>query len=371
MKAIAASDMKQINRKIVFDLVRRERTVTRVGLSEMTGLSGPSILTVVNEFLEKGILSATGKRNGLPGRSPVTMQFNPDVLLSIGFEFEGRRLSSGLVNLDGKIRFSSEECVPAELGEAFFEMLCRKVEDLQRCAQAEGLHCSGIGLGIPGAIDTKGRMIRFAPNIGIQKPVDISDQIEKLENRCGLPVFVENDVNASAIGEFYTRKVQEKIHDLLYVSIGAGIGAGLILDGRLRHGARGLCGEIGYSLRSVEESVSRQNAGWLERHLSHKALVERFGAYWESTSASAEMARYVAETLCPILANLVNVLDIRLVVLGGRLLLDGGGQLLCAIRKQLQTLTLSPITVEEGSTANAGVAGCALLASDRLWKTIL
>lgn len=371
MKAITASDMKQINRKVVFDLVRRERTVTRVGLSERTGLSGPSILTVVNEFLEKGILSAAGKKNGLPGRSPMTMVFNPDVLLSIGFEFDGESLSCGLVNLDGEIRFLSEERVPPELGADFFEMLCRKAVDLQRRAQAEGLCCSGIGLGIPGAVDIRERIVRFAPNIGMQNPVDISGLVERLESRCGLPVFVENDVNASAIGEFYRRKIREEVSDLLYVSVGTGIGAGLILDGRLRHGARGLCGEIGYSLRSIGEPVSRQSAGWLERRLSREALEQRFGAYRESAGAGAEMARYVAETLCPILANLVNVLDIRLVVLGGQLLSAGDVRLLCGIREELQALALSPTAVEQGDTARAGVVGCALLASDQLWETIL
>ncbi len=371
MQGITATDMKRINRKVVFDLVRRKRSITRVELSELTGLSGPSILAIVNEFLEKGILTATGKKNGSVGRSPVTMVFNPDVLLSVGFEFDGDRLSAGLVNLDGKIRFPSTERVPADLGENFFEMLCRKTADLQRRAQAEGLHCTGIGLGVPGAVDVRRRVVRFAPNIGIQTPVDISSRIERLENQCGLPAFIENDVNASAIGEFYRRKIREEIPDLLYVSIGAGIGAGLILDGQLRHGAHGLCGEIGYSLRTVGEAVSRQNPGWLEHHLSHEALAEHFGAYRERGGASAGMVRYVVEILCPILANLVNALDIHLVVLGGQLLLDGGERLLCGIREQLQTLTLSPIALEEGDTADAGIVGCALLASDQLWQTIL
>lgn len=371
MQAITATDMKQINRKVVFDLVRRLRTVTRVELSERTGLSGPSILAIVQEFIEKGILTVTGKKNGAVGRSPVAMVFNPDVLLSAGFEFDGEQLSAGLVNLDGKIRFQTMQRVPADLGDAFFELLHAKTADLQRQAEAEGLHCSGIGLGIPGAVDPRQRVVRFAPYIGIQTPVNISDRIQKLEKRSGIPVFIENDVNASAVGAYYLRKIRDESPDLMYISVGAGLGAGMILDGKLRHGATGLCGEIGYSLCSASETVSHQKTGWLERSLSHETLEARFGAYGQADGVSPEMIRYVSETLCPILANLVNALDVHWVVLGGQLLTDGGESLLHGIREQMQKLTLSPVAIESGDTADAGVVGCALTASDQLWETIL
>lgn len=371
MKAMISTDMKQVNRKVVFDIVRKKRTVTRVELSEMTGMSGPSILAIVNEFLEKGILSVTGKKEGAVGRSPVTMVFNPDVLLSVGIEFEGSNLSAGLVNLDGEIRFQTMVKAPSNLGSSFFEAVYKSIDKLTVMTKKAGLSYSGIGFGIPGAINPAKKLIHFAPYIGVMSPTDISGEIASLEERYHTPVYIENDVNACACGEFYLRKMHEEIQDLLYISLGAGIGAGLILDGKLRYGGKGLCGEIGYSLRDVQEVVSRQKTGWLEQSLSSEVLGSKFRTYRENGKVEKGMADYVAKILSPFIANLVNTLDIDLVVMGGQLMVDGGSMLQNVIREQVQRLTLSKTKIQSSATEYMGVVGSALMASDRLWETIL
>lgn len=371
MKAMISTDMKQINRKVVFDIARKKRSVTRVELSEMTGMSGPSIMAIVNEFIEKGILTVTGKKNGSVGRSPVTMVFNPDVLMSVGIEFEGNNLSVGLVNLDGEIRFQTMAKAPSNLGDSFFEALCKSIDKLTAIAEKEGLHYSGIGFGIPGAVNPEERIVHFAPYVGVLEPMDISEQIEKLENRYHTPVFIENDVNASAIGEYYVRQIQEETPDILYISIGAGIGAGIILDGELRHGGRGMCGEIGYSLRDTKGEVSRRQTGWLEKNISYETLCQKFEDYRTNGKVSGEMAAYVTEILCPFIANLVNTLDINQVVIGGQLMLDGGSFLLDEIRESVQKLTLSEVVIQSSTTEYTGVIGSALMASNKLWNTIL
>lgn len=371
MKAMISTDMKQMNRKMVFDIVRKKRSVTRVELSELTGMSGPSIMVIVNEFIDKGILTVAGKKCGSVGRSPMTMVFNPDVIMSIGIEFEGNNLSVGLVNLDGEIRFQTMAKVPSNLGQSFFEALCKSIDKLTVMLEKEGMTYSGIGFGIPGVVNPEDRIVHFAPYIGIQEPLDISGYIGQLEDRYRKPVFIENDVNVSAIGEYYVRQISEDNADLLYISIGAGIGAGIILDGELRHGSRGMCGEIGYSLRDTEAVVSRKQTGWLEEHISQETLCHKFEEYGLHGTVSEEMAQYVTGILCPVLANLVNTLDISQVVLGGQLMLNGGELLLKTIQESLQKLTLSEITVRSSTTEYTGVMGSALMASDKLWNTIL
>lgn len=371
MRAMISTDMKQMNRKIVFDIVRKKRSVTRVELSEMTGMSGPSIMAIVNEFIEKGILTVTGKKNGSVGRSPVTMVFNPDVMMSVGIEFEGNNLSVGLVNLDGEIRFQTMAKAPSNLGQSFFDALCKSIDKLAVMLEKEGLDFSGIGFGIPGVVNPEQRIVQFAPYIGIQEPLDISDYIGQLEDRYHKPVFIENDVNVSAIGEYYVRQNSEDTPDILYISIGAGIGAGIILDGELRRGSRGMCGEIGYSLWDAQGVVSRKQTGWLEEHISYKTLCDKFAQYRQSGEVGGDMAQYVTDTLCPFIANLVNTLDINQVVLGGELMLNGGEQLLHAVRECVRKLTLSEVTVQSSTTEYTGVMGSALMASNKLWNTIL
>lgn len=371
MKAMISTDMKQLNRKVVFDLVRRMRSVTRAELSELTGMSGPSIMVIVNEFIEKGILSVTGKKNGSVGRSPVTMVFNPDVMMSVGIEFEGNNLAVGLVNLDGEIRFQTMARVPSNLGDSFFEALCKSIDRLMEMLEKEEMSCCGIGFGVPGAVDSEKRTINFAPYIGIPEQLDISEQIEKLEERYQKPVFIENDVNVSAIGEYYVRQIKEEVKDILFVSIGTGIGAGIILDGKIRKGGHGMCGEIGYSLCDARETVSRKQTGWLEKHISYEMLCDKFEEYRLNGIVNEEMAEYITAILSPFIANLVNTLDIGQVVIGGQLMVDGGEFLLQMIRESMGNLTLSEVEVHGCTTEYTGVVGSALLASNKLWNTIL
>lgn len=371
MRAMISTDMKQLNRKIVFDIVRKKRSVTRVELSEMTGMSGPSIMAIVNEFIDKGILTVTGKKNGSVGRSPVTMIFNPDVQLSIGIEFEGNTLSAGLVNLDGEIRFQTMAKVPSNLGNSFFEALCKSIDKLVGILEKEGLHYSGIGFGIPGVVDPEKKIVHFAPYIGVLESIDISEQIDMLTKRYQKPVFIENDVNASAIGEYYVRQIHEDIDDILFISIGAGIGAGIILDGGLRRGSRGMCGEIGYSLKDADSVVSQTQTGWLEKHISYETLCQKFPEYKNNGTVTQEMTEYITGILSPVIANLVNTLDISQVVLGGELLVDGGNSLLEAIRRTVDKLALSEVMVRGCTTEYTGVVGSALMASDKLGNTIL
>ena len=220
-------------------------------------------------------------------------------------------------------------------------------------------------------VDPEKKIIHFAPYIGIREPVNISSQTARLEERYHKPVFIENDVNASAIGEYYVRQNHEDVKDILYISIGAGIGAGIILDGELRRGSRGMCGEIGYCLRDTSGIVSRKQTGWLEESLAYETLCNRFEDYRLNGTVGPEMTEYITEILCPFIANFVNTFDMDQVVIGGQLMLDGGNSLLKAIRASVESLTLSEVAIEGCVTEYTGVVGSALMASNKLWNTIL
>lgn len=373
MKSMVSTDMKRINRKIIFDIVRSRRAVTRVELAEMTGMSGPSIMTIVNEFIERGILAASAaeQKSGTLGRKPVTMLFNPDVIQSVGIEFEGNNLSVGLVNLDGKIRCQSMVKVPQNLGDAFYQALFRCMDKLEAAmTETEKAGYLGIGFGIPGVVDPVRNRIEFAPYVGVREPVDISADMKRIQERYNKPVLIENDVNAGAAGEFYIRRGREKMKDFLYISVGAGIGAGIILDGRLRHGTRNMCGEIGYTLNGTDQTAERTKNGWLESMISQEALSARFEDYRLNGAVGTEMITFVTQLLSPVIANIANTLDIDQIVIGGSLTVNGGDALFDKIREDVQRLTLSEVNFQRCCTDYTGVVGSALLASDRLLDTI-
>lgn len=376
MKSMVSTDMKRINRKMIFDIVRSKHMVTRVELAEMTGMSGPSIMTIVNEFIERGILSVVSaeQKTSTLGRKPVTMVFNPDVALSVGIEFEGSNLSVGLVNLDGDIKYQTMVKAPQNLGPAFYQALFRCINKLESMmTDEERKNYLGIGFGVPGVIDSKKNRIEFAPLVGIREPVDISADIAAISERYQKPVFIENDANAGAFGELYVRSGKEKLKELLYISagIGAGIGAGIILDGELRHGSGNFCGEIGYTIREYGQDVEKTKTGWLDCMVSNDTLTSKFEEYRVTGAVGEEVISYLTELLSPVIANLVNTLDIDLVVLGGGLIVRNDDALVAAIREGVRKLTLREISVQRCLNDYTGIVGSALLASSKLLDTIL
>ncbi|HJB92293.1 MAG TPA: ROK family protein [Candidatus Eisenbergiella merdigallinarum] len=373
MRAMVCTDMKRNNRKMIFDIVRKERCVTRAELSRTTGMSGPSIMTIVNEFIDLGILTASEKeaKSGELGRKPVPMLFNPDALQSVGIEFEGNNLFVGLVNMDGEIRYQTMVKVQPNLGDAFYQSLFSCLDKLEgMMTETEKKNYLGIGFGIPGVVDPKEKRVEFAPYVGIREPADISADLNRVSDRYGKPVLIENDVNAGAAGEYYVRRIREEIQDLLYVSVGAGIGAGIILDGKLRHGRRNLCGEIGYTVDSADQIVERSRSGRLESLLSREALCEKFEEYRQYGLVSPDMVSYMTKLLSPVIANLANALDVDRVVVGGNLAVSAGEALLQSLDRELEHLTLARIKLQGCRTDYTGVVGSALLASNTLMDTI-
>lgn len=371
MKTVDAAGLKLINRRVIFDIVRTKRNVTRVELSKMTGMSGPSILAVVNEFIDKGILTVGKKKSGSKGRSPVEMTYNPNVIVSIGIEFEGNDLSVGLVNLDGQILYQITERVSAAFDDNFFRMLCVELDRITQIAEKENIQYMGIGFGIPGVLRQSEKVIDFAPYIGVNEACDISERLKYIEERYHRPVFIENDVNASAMGEYHVRRLQEDISDMLYISIGSGVGAGLILGGKLRRGMHEACGEIGYSILSVKDVISQKGTGWLERKLSYATLCQNFEEYRQTGKVSSCMVEYIESILLPVIVNIVNTLDLNYVVFGGQLILNGGQDLLNSIQDHLAPLVLNEVKLVLEKSAFSGVVGSALVASNAICDSIL
>jgi len=371
VKALCAADMKNLNRKMIFDIVRSEREITRVGLSRLTGMSSPSIVTIVDEFVESGILVPAGMAESTAiGRKSLRLRFNPDVMLSIGIEFEGDCLSVGVVNLDGDISFQILSRIPSRFGPAFFDVLAGSIQRIQTQLEKIKKNYYGIGLGIPGAMNVNTRVIYLAPYIGVMQPTDISEMIAGIEKRFGKPVFLENDVNASAIGEYYVGRYDRK-DDLLYVSIGAGLGAGVILGGKLRHGPNYMCGEIGYSVMEHTQPVTSKEVGWLERQISSEGPDPQFGLRINSGGATEADMRHVVEQTVPFVANIVNTLDLPQVVLGGTATRQLGEPFIELYREMLSRLTLFPARVEKCRSEFAGIVGTAMIASNQQLKNIL
>lgn len=357
-KSFSAPDIKERNIRVVFTLARLQETLLRSDISQATGMTPPTVMKIVQSFQEKKILIDVGEASTRLGRKPKRLVFNPGAALAIGALFEGEIMHVGLVDLSGTVI----DRISIPMDHAYTaDTLPLLVEAIGKLSSRQTAPILGIGLGMPGVVDSDRNIIEFAPLIGIIKPFDCNDLIGTLQNQTRLPVCLENDVNAAAIGEFHFRKLTEE-DDLLYIAVGTGIGAGIILNGNLRRGSRNLAGELGYAIENTGIQVKRDLPGWLESQIGLASLQKKFNwqGYQVGGTVPDGLVDFIGDHLAPLVANLTTQLDIKLVVLGGRAIDAIGQPLFDALAKRIEWLSLEKGLIEQPCCTDAGVAGAAM-----------
>jgi predicted NBD/HSP70 family sugar kinase len=195
----------------------------------------------------------------------------------------------------------------------------------------------------------------------VDAPLDLSPFLSSLERELRLPIEVENDANAAALGEYAARGLGEE-GDLLYIELGRGLGAGLVLDGRLRRGPRAFAGELGYIVLDPSHSASPARPGWLEARMDLSDLwaeVSRDGA------PTAQSLQRTAALLALALTNICVAVDVDLVVVGSAGLTSFVPELVTALKGELERLSTLEVRCEAPVAREPGVAGAAALAAGR------
>ena len=184
--------------------------------------------------------------------------------LACGIDVGGTKIAGGVVDTDGRVLAHATVQSPAEHVEAIEEAIVGLVNNLRAEHPIEA-----VGVGAAGYVDASRSTVLFAPNLAWR---NVNLRAE-LEPRLDLPVVIENDANAAAWGEF-TYGAGADVDDLLLVTVGTGVGGGLVLDGELYRGAFGVGGEIGH-LRVVRDGqlCGCGKHGCLEQYASGSALV--------------------------------------------------------------------------------------------------
>lgn len=195
----------------------------------------------------------------------------PNAFYSIGVNYEGDYLSLGLVDLCGTVSNIMQTAADGNYQNVICNQLPNLVYEYLSDNAIPKEKILGVGIGIPAIVDPDKHTLRHAPAIGIGDAVDYSGIKGDLSRKVGLPVFMENDANAAAIGEHFSRR-HSGVKDLAYVSLGTGLGAGLVLENTLRRGRWNYCGEIGYMTYVSNALASTDKPGWLESRLNIASL---------------------------------------------------------------------------------------------------
>lgn len=227
--------VRDINRRIVLNLIRTRQPISRADLARLSGLQRSTISLIVEELVNEHwvIEGPTGR---LPrGRRPTFLRLNDDRVI-IGVDLRPGETTIALANVNGK--FTSQEVIATPTdAQAGVDVLVRRTQALVRSLKEKKVE--GIGISLPGRF-TAGHLV-FAPNLK-WRDLDIRGPISRAT---GIDVELENAANACVLAAIWFDGM-ESCRNLVVVTVSEGIGAGILINGQLARGLNGMAGEFGH-----------------------------------------------------------------------------------------------------------------------------
>lgn len=327
--------VRALNEQVVLETVFREGPISRARIARLTGLSKPTVSSVVQTLEACGLIHEQGVRSGDVGRPSTLYEVNSRASNVLGVDIGGTNVRVGIADLYGDVLLHVSEPTVTESGEALVEQVARMYNEVLSRGGIERRYVHAAGIGIPGVFDPSTDHVSSAPNLpGLTGIPVLHAFVGALE----LPVLIDNDVNLAAVGERWRGLAQDEDH-FVAISIGTGVGMGVVLQGEIHRGSRGAAGEIDYLPLGGEPFEQDRTHGPLESVITGPALLDRLRqriASGEQTTASphdgvqgifsaaargdpvaAELFDEEARIIALAIGAVASVLDPRLVVLGG------------------------------------------------------
>jgi glucokinase len=332
---ITASDMREINRSAILEIIRRESPISRTAIAEHLDVSLPTVMRIVDELVEEGFVRPQGSTEWSGGRRRPLLEFNAESYVVIGIDMGGTKMYGAISDLGGNILDEVDITRQATSGEENYTLLTELIDTLLTNPKLENRRVRGIGVGAPGITRHEEGIVKWAYSLNWRDfPLKA-----RLTKRYKLPITVDNDVNLAAMGELWFGAGQDT-QNMILITIGSGIGAGIIIDGALYRGWSESSGEIGNFIPGREFlGKNYQDFGALETVASGIGIVERACANQRSEGeASGEISLTVDDVfnaasqgqawavsvideavdyLAIAIANLTVSFDPELIVLGG------------------------------------------------------
>lgn len=259
----------EVNEFLVLDFVRAEGATTRPEISASLGLSASSVSRIVRRLEGEGLVSE-GESTPSGGRPRVTITFNTRAGCVMGVDLGGTKCHGALADLAGTVL--DEDVRPTASDGSPLQTLIAVIDSLLATSLRHGLPLAAIAIGVPAIVQPEIGVATGGPNVQWHGfPV-----YKELATRLGVPFMVQNDVKLAALAHAW-RGDGRAATDFAVLSIGTGIGAALVLDGRLANGHHNAAGEVGYLLLSRDQvrDTHPDGLGGLERLASGPAIADR------------------------------------------------------------------------------------------------
>lgn len=383
-----AAQVRSQNSTLLLRLLWAEQEISRADLARRTGLSRSTISAIVADLLDTGLVreARTGESRG--GRKPILLAFDYDAYSIVGIDVGATHVSVAVTNLRGEVRAARSKLHAVRADPAGTLALARElVDEALEQLDVERDQLLGIGVSAPSPVDPThpGKLLPLI----LPKWADV-DVVAELGATYGVPVFLDNDANLGALAEVWWGGHPPNT-DLAYIKIGLGVGAGLIVDGRIHRGRHGTAGEMGHTaldpsgprcvcglngcintligtknlLHRVKSQLDRFPDSLLRRrrrvtldHLVDAALAD--------DPLAIEVLGYAGRILGIGVANLLNLLAPEVVVLGGSVT-RVGDKLVAPLEATVSGMSLAreegQVRIEISALGEHGIAlGAATLA---------
>jgi predicted NBD/HSP70 family sugar kinase/biotin operon repressor len=353
--------LRERNRLRVIDALRTRGAISRADIARQTGLSRSTVSSLVGDLQAAGLVVERVAQTAVAaspqgGRPPVLVALDQSAGAVVGLDFGHDSLRVAIADLSYAIL--AETAVDLEVDTAARDALdtaARLVDELIHAAGVQRDRVLAAGMGLPGPIDRESGLVHSQPILPSWVGLDPA---REMEQRLELPVHLDNDANVGALGES-TFGVGRGTHVMAYLRLSAGIGAGLVINGRPFRGARGIAGEIGHVLVDPDGPICRcGNRGCLETFVAGPALCELLRRSHGpltvrdllrlAEEGDARCQRVIADAgrvVGRAVADLCNYLNPDLVVVGGDLSV-AGDVLLEPLREAVRRFAI-PAAVED------------------------
>jgi predicted NBD/HSP70 family sugar kinase len=354
------ADIRERNLAAVLDALQQRRPASRAEVAERTGLSKPTVGSALRTLEGAGVIREFGRTTGRRGPSASLYDVVSGAVLVLGIDIGARYVRAALADLDG----STVDEATVALSRPHATELLDAIRAIRRWVGTRADRTELAVAGSPGIVDPATGRISAAPNLedweGLLAARVLGDAL-------GLRVVVENDVNLAAVGE-RTAGAGRGVDSFAYLNVGSGLGAGILLHGRLHRGARGAAGEVGFL--PVGDDPFPPGAhirrGAMESRLSSHALValaealaptmrsdltppfevdELFDAARAADPLGRAVVHHAAREIAVCVAGLAAVLDLDLVLLGGGIGVNGD-LLISDARAAIARLVPNPPRIE-------------------------
>lgn len=378
----------------ILNHIRQQGKITRGDLTEVSGFKLLTVTKTVGRFLDDGIIIEAGHEESTGGRKATLLSINPDFRYTLAVDIGSSRTHIGVVGMDGSVleqqelnRNSKEVKVNTSVEELR--------QHLQALVEKYGRNkILGLGIGISGVVRHDDGCIVFCPNLRDWNDVDV---VKEFGEPLGIPVFVDTAARCMALAE-HSQGVGRGISNMVAISMGNSVAAGIIMDGQVYRGADGAAGEIGHTcVRTDGKQCTCGNVGCLELYAALGIITRRVESQLgkfrgfsplksmlngrteptpEEICTAAEQGDKVAidvlglcaETIATAIGYLANIVNPQMIVLGGSTI--GAFPSLVEdieriVRHQGFTVTHRSLTIKTAELADsAGMVGAALQVID-------